>query len=58
MEDTPLHREMVPSFLCQTHQDWNHADMVVFRAKLAGLARGLGVAVGPTFHPGPVPSGC
>ena len=48
----------VPSFLCQTHQDWNHADMVVFRAKLAGLARGLGVAVGPTFHPGPVPSGC
>jgi N-acetylmuramoyl-L-alanine amidase len=55
---TPLRRERVASFLCQTHADWNHADMVVFRGRLAERARRFGVAVGPTFHPGPVPSGC
>ena len=35
---SPYHRERVPSFAHQTHSDFNHADMRVYRARLAGLS--------------------
>ncbi|MDE3025468.1 MAG: N-acetylmuramoyl-L-alanine amidase [Acidobacteriota bacterium] len=53
---SPLHRERYPGWRCQTHGDWQHADMVVYRARLAALARRDGLSVGPTFVPRP--SGC
>jgi N-acetylmuramoyl-L-alanine amidase len=53
---SPLHHELVPSFRCQTHQDWNHADMNIFRRKLARLAVRFGVPLGPPATP--VNSGC
>jgi N-acetylmuramoyl-L-alanine amidase len=34
---SPYHRERVPSFQHQTHSDWNHADMHVYRTRLARL---------------------
>ena len=53
---SPLHRELYAPWRCQTHADWQHADMVRYRARLAALARGYRVPVGPTFRPRP--SGC
>jgi beta-N-acetylhexosaminidase len=53
---SPLHRELYAPWRCQTHADWQHADMVVYRARLAALARRYRVRVGPTFRPRP--SGC
>ena len=53
---SPLHKELYAPWRCQTHGDWQHADMVVYRARLAALARADGLAVGPTFRPRP--SGC
>jgi N-acetylmuramoyl-L-alanine amidase len=35
---SPLHRERVPAFAHQTHSDFNHADMHVYRTRLARLA--------------------
>jgi N-acetyl-anhydromuramyl-L-alanine amidase AmpD len=52
----PLHKELVASFRCQTHQDWNHADMEVFRRDVARLAARFRVPVGPPATP--VKSGC
>jgi N-acetylmuramoyl-L-alanine amidase len=54
--NSPFHTERVPSFRCQTHQDWNHADMEVFRADLARLARTFHVPIGPPATP--VDRGC
>lgn len=34
---SPYHREDVPSLRNQTHGDWNHADMQVYRARLRAL---------------------
>jgi N-acetylmuramoyl-L-alanine amidase len=34
---SPYHHERVPSFQHQTHSDWNHADMHVYRTRLARL---------------------
>jgi N-acetylmuramoyl-L-alanine amidase-like protein len=34
---SPYHRERVASLRTQTHDDWKHADMNVFRRKLAAL---------------------
>ncbi len=34
---SPFHRELVPSLKNQTHGDWTHADMQVYRADLAKL---------------------
>ncbi len=34
---SPYHRERVPSFQHQTHSDWSHADMHVYRTLLARL---------------------
>jgi N-acetylmuramoyl-L-alanine amidase-like protein len=53
---SPLHKELVASFRCQTHQDWNHADMEVFRDDLARSAARFRVPLGPVATP--VDSGC
>jgi N-acetylmuramoyl-L-alanine amidase len=48
---SPLHKELYAPWRCQTHGDWLHADMVVYRARLVALARSNGLRVGPTFRP-------
>jgi beta-N-acetylhexosaminidase len=48
---SPYHRERYAPWRCQTHGDWRHADMVVYRRKLAALARSDGLWMGPTFRP-------
>jgi N-acetylmuramoyl-L-alanine amidase len=53
---SPWRLELVPSLRCQTHQDWNHADMEVFRQELAGLAERFQVPLGPPAKP--MDSGC
>ena len=53
---SPYHRERYVPWRCQTHGDWPHADMVVYRRKLAGLARAEAVAI--SRRGGPVPSRC
>jgi len=53
---SPYHRELYAQWRCQTHADWQHADMVVYRAKLAALARSEHVAI--STKGGPVPSAC
>jgi beta-N-acetylhexosaminidase len=53
---SPYHRELYAPWRCQTHADWQHADMVVFRAKLEALARARHVAV--SHAGGPVKSSC
>jgi N-acetylmuramoyl-L-alanine amidase-like protein len=45
------HRELYPSWRCQTHGDWVKADMDVYRAKLGALARRYAVPLGPTIRP-------
>jgi len=30
----PYHRELDPAWRCQTHGDWSHADMEIYRARL------------------------
>ncbi len=44
---SPYHRERVAAWRCQTHGDWTHADMEVYRRRLAALARREGVPLGP-----------
>ena len=53
---SPLHKELYAPWRCQTHGDWQHADMAVYRARLAALARGYRLRLGRTFRPRP--SGC
>jgi beta-N-acetylhexosaminidase len=53
---SPLHRELYAPWRCQTHADWRHADMIVYRSRLAAVARAGHLRVGPTFRP--QPSGC
>jgi beta-N-acetylhexosaminidase len=53
---SPYHRELYAPWRCQTHADWQHADMVLYRAKLAALAKSEGVAV--STKGGPVRSAC
>jgi N-acetylmuramoyl-L-alanine amidase len=53
---SPFHRERVAAWRCQTHGDWRHADMEVYRSRLAELARRYGVPLGPPAQP--VASGC
>jgi N-acetylmuramoyl-L-alanine amidase len=45
------HHELVAAWRCQTHGDWTQADMQVYRAKLAVLARRAGVPLGPRVRP-------
>jgi hypothetical protein len=49
---SPYHRERYPGWRCQTHGDWTHADMNVYRARLAALARSEGVSLpaGPALR--------
>ena len=53
---SPYHRERYPAWRCQTHADWKRADMDVYRAKLATLARRERVPLGPPARR--VSSGC
>jgi N-acetylmuramoyl-L-alanine amidase len=48
---SPYHLERVAAWRCQTHGDWAHADMQVYRSKLAALARRYGVPLGPPARP-------
>jgi beta-N-acetylhexosaminidase len=50
------HHERYAPWRCQTHGDWQHADMVGYRARLLSLARSLHVSVSRAG--GPVKSGC
>jgi N-acetylmuramoyl-L-alanine amidase len=50
------HRERYAPWRCQTHGDWQHADMVVYRRRLAALARAEHVPLSRTG--GPVASHC
>jgi beta-N-acetylhexosaminidase len=43
---SPYHHELYAPWRCQTHGDWTHADMNVYRAKLAALATAAGVPIG------------
>ena len=53
---SPYHRERVAAWRCQTHADWNRADMQIYRAALARSARTYDVKLGPPARP--VQSGC
>jgi beta-N-acetylhexosaminidase len=48
---SPYHRENYRPWRCQTHGDWNRADMQIYRAKLALRARRYGVPLGPPATP-------
>ncbi len=48
---SPYHREHYAAWRCQTHGDWQHADMVTYRTRLLALARSEHVAVARTGHP-------
>jgi beta-N-acetylhexosaminidase len=50
------HRELYAPWRCQTHGDWRHSDMVVYRRKLAALAHTERVAISRSG--GPVLSRC
>ncbi len=45
---SPYHRERIPAFQHQTHSDWNHADMHVYRTRLARLRCPAGSFEAPT----------
>jgi beta-N-acetylhexosaminidase len=47
---SPYHRERYAPWRCQTHADWQHADMNLYRAKLATLARREGVTISRAGH--------
>jgi N-acetylmuramoyl-L-alanine amidase len=53
---SPYHRERYGGWRCQTHGDWTHADMDVYRHRLAALAHRDHVPLGPPARP--VRSGC
>jgi beta-N-acetylhexosaminidase len=47
---SPYHRERYAPWRCQTHADWQHADMVVYRRKLLALARAARVEISLKGH--------
>jgi beta-N-acetylhexosaminidase len=53
---SPYHRERYAPWRCQTHGDWRRADMAVYRARIAALARAEHVTIAKTG--GPRPSRC
>jgi beta-N-acetylhexosaminidase len=53
---SPYHRERYAPWRCQTHGDWTHADMNVYRADLERLAARYGVPTGPSARS--VATGC
>jgi len=48
---SPYHHERYAPWRCQTHGDWSHADMQLYRVKLAARARRYGVPLGPVARP-------
>lgn len=48
---SPLHKELYAPWRCQTHGDWNRADMGVYRRRLVALARSYGLRPGPPRRP-------
>jgi N-acetylmuramoyl-L-alanine amidase len=55
---SPYHHELYAAWRCQTHADWNHSDMQIYRADLIRLAQHYNIAVGSPATPRPVPAGC
>ncbi len=55
---SPYHHELNPAWRCQTHLDWNHQDMQIYRADLIRLASRYGLAIGPLPPARPVIRGC
>jgi N-acetylmuramoyl-L-alanine amidase len=53
---SPYHRERYTGWRCQTHGDWTHADMQIYRTALARRARRYGVPLGAPARR--VDSGC
>jgi beta-N-acetylhexosaminidase len=47
---SPYHRERYAPWRCQTHADWQHADMTVYRRKLLAFSRAERVKVSRTGH--------
>jgi N-acetylmuramoyl-L-alanine amidase len=41
-----FHHELYPAWRCQTHADWNRAEMEVYRRRLAAVARRYAVPLG------------
>jgi beta-N-acetylhexosaminidase len=48
---SPYHHESYRAWRCQTHGDWRHAGMEIYRTALARLARLYGVPRGPRARP-------
>jgi len=53
---SPYHRERYAGWRCQTHGDWTHPDMQLYRADLAALARRDRASISTAG--GPVPTRC
>ena len=53
---SPYHRELYAPWRCQTHGDWQHADMTVYRRDLLALAKSEHVTL--LRSGGPVKSSC
>ena len=53
---SPYHRELYAPWRCQTHADWQHADMVIYRRDLLALAKSEHVTLLRTG--GPVKTAC
>ena len=53
---SPYHHELYKPWRCQTHGDWNYADMTIYRGKLRSFAKRYGLKLGPI--PGQRPSQC
>ncbi len=53
---SPYHHERNAAWRCQTHGDWQHSDMVGYRARLLALAASENVAVSRVG--GPIASPC
>jgi N-acetylmuramoyl-L-alanine amidase len=47
---SPYHHELYPSWQCQVHGDWQHADMNTYRALLKKRMIKHGVPIGPPPH--------
>ena len=53
---SPYHHELYASWRCQTHADWLHPFMQIYRSRLRVRSRAAGVPVGP--RPAWVDPGC
>jgi beta-N-acetylhexosaminidase len=53
---SPYHRERYAPWRCQTHADWNRADMSIYRDRLRRLAKRYGIKLGS--QPRLRPTGC